>query len=160
MLSCRVLQNKHIRANPKVQEEYERLREISNLQPQLTTADLSNKETFSICILNIRSFKKHSLDLISDPILSKCDILALTETQLSSNVENCEMSLILKDFSLHRHDHHSDKFLSLALCYKETVTLNETEYFSSINGLKFVIYISGNNLSLSCLLLYRKHAWR
>ena len=151
------LENKHIRANPKVQEEYERLREISNLQPQLTTADLSNKETFSICILNIRSFKKHSLDLISDPILSKCDILALTETQLSRNVENCEMSLILKDFSLHRQDHHSDKFLSLALCYKETVTLNETEYFSSINGLKFVIYISGNNLSLSCLLLYRKH---
>jgi hypothetical protein len=150
------LENKHIRANPKVQEEYERLREISRVQPQLTL-DLNDKQSVSICILKIRSFKKHCLDLSNDPSLSKCDVLALTETQLLSNVGNDEMSSILNDFFLHRQDHNSDKFLSLAVCYKKTITLSEVAYFSSINGLKFVISSSGNNTSFTCLLLYRKN---
>jgi ATP-dependent exoDNAse (exonuclease V) alpha subunit len=77
----RTLESKHIRANPKVQEEYERLRETSSLHPHIAT-DLCNTETVSICLLNIKSFKKHSLDLSNDPILSKCDVFALTETQL------------------------------------------------------------------------------
>jgi hypothetical protein len=45
------LESKHIRANPKVQEEYERLRETSSLHPHITT-DLCNTETVSICLLN------------------------------------------------------------------------------------------------------------
>ncbi|CAB4017810.1 Hypothetical predicted protein, partial [Paramuricea clavata] len=147
------LESKHIRANPKVQEEYERLREISSFHK---ATDICHNESLSICILNIRSLQKHSRDLSSDPILSKCDVLTLTETQLLCNIPNDEMSLILKDFSLHRQDHAFDKFLSLAICYKETITLCETEYFSSINGLKFSINLSRENI-LSCLLLYRKH---
>ena len=148
------LEHKHIRANPKVQEEYKRLREISKVQQQLTP-DLKDKECLSICILNIRSFKKHCLDLSNDKTLSKCDIIALPETQLFSNVSNDEISSILKDFFLYRQDHSCDKFLSLAVCYKETITLTETEYFSSINGLKFVI--SNSDRSFTCLLLYRKN---
>jgi hypothetical protein len=147
------LESKHIRANPKVQEEYKRLREISSFHK---ATDICHNESLSICILNIRSLQKHSRDLSSDPVLSKCDVLTLTETQLLCNIPNDEMSLILKDFSLHRQDHAFDKFLSLAICYKETITLCETEYFSSINGLKFSINLSSENI-LSCLLLYRKH---
>ena len=116
---------------------------------------MKDKECLSICILNIRSFKKHCLDLSNDKTLSKCDIIALTETQLFSNVANDEMSSILKDFFLYRQDHNSDKFLRLAVCYKETITLTETEYFSSINGLKLVI--SNLDRSFTCLLLYRKN---
>jgi ATP-dependent exoDNAse (exonuclease V) alpha subunit len=41
------LESKHIRANPKVQEEYERLRETSSLHPHITT-DLCNIETVSM----------------------------------------------------------------------------------------------------------------
>jgi hypothetical protein len=111
------LESKHIRANPKVQEEYERLRETSSLHPHITT-DLCNIETVSICLLNIRSLKKHSLDLCNDPILSKCDVLALTETQLLTSVPNDDIDSILNDFSIHRQDHNSDKFLSLAVCTK------------------------------------------
>ena len=81
------LESKHIQANPKVQEEYERLREITSLGPE-NAANLCDKERFSICILNIRSFKKHSLDVSHDPVLSKCDVLALTETQLLTSTPN------------------------------------------------------------------------
>ena len=128
------------------------MREISSFHE---TTDIICYNSLSICILNIRSLKKHSCDLSSDPVLSKCDVLTLTETQLSANVPNDEMSSILKDFSMHRQDHDFDTFLSLAICYKETIILRETEYFSSINGLKFSINHSGN--ILSCLLVYRKH---
>jgi hypothetical protein len=57
---------------------------------------------------------------------------------------------------MHRQAHNSDKFLSLAVCYKDTVTLCDTEYFTSINGLRFLLNSSDGN-TLSCLLLYRKH---
>ena len=40
-------ESKHIRANPKVQEEYDRLRKSSSLRLQ-STADLCHKETISI----------------------------------------------------------------------------------------------------------------
>ena len=148
------LESKHIRANPKVHEEYERLRKISCLDPQITT-DSCTKETLSICVLNIRSFKKHSPDLSNDQMLSKCDVLALTETQLSTSVPNDDISSIFNEFSVHRQEHNSDKFLSLAVCYKDTITLCDTEYLSSINGLRFLL--NSNENSLSCLLLYRKH---
>jgi hypothetical protein len=150
------LKSKHIRANPKFQAEYERLRETLSLHPHITT-DLCNIETVSICLLNIRSFKKHSLDLVNDSILSKCDVFALTETQLLTSVSNDDINSILNDFSIHRQDHNSDKFLSLAVCYKDTVTLCDTEYFTSINGLRFLLNNSGGGNTLSCLLLYRKH---
>ena len=124
-----ILESKHIRANPKVWEEYERLRETSSLMNLHITTDLCNTETVSICLLNIRSFKKHSLDLYNDPILSKCDVFALTETQLLPTVPNDDINSIPNDFSIHRQD-HNDKFLSLAICYKDTITLSDTEYFT------------------------------
>jgi hypothetical protein len=83
-------------------------------------------------------------------------VFALTETQLLTSVSNDDINSILNDFSIHRQDHNSDKFLSLAVCYKDTVTLCDTEYFTSINGLRFLLKNSGGN-TLSCLLLYRKH---
>ena len=70
------LECKHIRANPKVHEEYERLREISTPLPQLT-APLLNNKTISICVLNVRSLLTHCVDLSNDPVLSKCNVLAL-----------------------------------------------------------------------------------
>jgi hypothetical protein len=50
-------------------------------------------------------------------------MLALTETQLLTSVPNDDINSILYDFSIHRQDHDSDKFLSLAVCYKDTITL-------------------------------------
>jgi hypothetical protein len=83
-------------------------------------------------------------------------VFALTETQLLTSVPNDDINSILNDFSIHRQDHNSDKFLSLAVCYKDTITLCDTQYFTSINALRFLLNTSAGN-TLSCLLLYRKH---
>ena len=141
------LESKHIRANPKVHEEYERLREILIPLPQLT-APLLNNKTISICVLNIRSLLTHCVDLSNDPVLSKCNVLALTETELLTSVPNDDISSTLVA-------HNSDKFLSLAVCHKGPMMVCVTQYFTSINGLTFLLDSSGNRLS--CLLLHRKH---
>ena len=166
------LESRNIRANPKVHEEYERLHHInSRLQPQLLSAGLRDSQAISICLLNVGSLKKHSRDLSIDPILSKCDVLALTETQLFASVPNDEISSILEDFSVYCQDHDHDKFSSLAVCYKRTTGLYDTEYFHSVNGLKFSINNSASSVNmLSCLyifhgirnkeLQYRSHIWR
>ena len=148
------LQSKHIQTNPKVHEEHERLRVTWSLHSHITT-DLCNNEIVSICLLNIRSIKKHSLDLSNDPNLSKCDVLAITETQFLPSIPNDHINSILNNFSVHRQDHNSDKFLSLAVCYQDAITLCDAEYFPSINGLKFLVKCARN--TLSCLLLYRKN---
>ena len=129
------------------------MRETSSLHPHITT-DLCNIETVSICLLNIRSFKKHSLDLSNDPILSKCDVFALTETQLLTSVPNDDINSILNDFFIHRSDHNSDKFLSLAVCYKDTITLCDTEYFTSINGLRFLLKVTPYDENSDSIIFY------
>ncbi|CAB4027407.1 ATP-dependent DNA helicase PIF1, partial [Paramuricea clavata] len=78
------------------------------------------------------------------------------ETQLLTSVPNDDINSILNNFSAHRQDHNSDKFLSLTVCYKDTITPCNTDYFTSINGLRFLLNSSGRN-TLSCLLLYLKH---
>ena len=99
---------------------------------------------------------RHCVDLSNDPVLSKCNVLALTETQLFTSVPNDDISSTLNNFFVHRQDHNSDKFLSLAVCHKGPMMVSVTQYFTSINGLTFLLDDSSGN-RLSCLLLYRKH---
>ena len=42
------------------------------------------------------------------------------------------------DFELYRQD-SSDKYVSLAVCFRNTVSIVDHEYFSYLNALKFVI---------------------
>ena len=77
------------------------------------------------------------------------------ETQLTASVPNDDIKSILNNFSVDRQDHNSDKFLSLAVCFKDTITLSDTEYYTSINGLRFLPNYGCN--SLSYLMLYCKH---
>ena len=71
------LEKKHVRANPKVHAEYHRLRqEAMSVSSGFTTSDIH------VCPLNICSLRKYVVDTMYDANLTRCDILALTETQL------------------------------------------------------------------------------
>ena len=50
----------------------------------------ANNYDFSIISLNIRSLKKHHIDLISDPVIPQADIICLQETWLEKN-ENTDI---------------------------------------------------------------------
>ena len=57
------IENKHIKANPKVLEEYQRLQNEC-MVPHLTNVLQDNFNVLTISLLNIRSLKKHSIDKV------------------------------------------------------------------------------------------------
>ena len=148
---------KHVKANPKVDKEYERLRKISSITSSRSSEhELAVSKTgVTVSLLNIRSLRKHSIDIRYDNNMFNSDILAFTETQLIPNDANNEIRN-LQPFALFRQDHRSDKFMSLAVFTKDYIQITEHEYFSSINALKFVIANSINHQNPTFLLLYHK----
>ena len=151
------IEMKHVKANQKVDKEYERLRKISSITSSLSSEhELAVSNTgVTVSLLNIRSLRKHSIDIRYNNMFNS-DILAFTETQLIPNDADNEIRRNLQPFALFRQDHQSDKFMSLAVCTKDYIQITEHEYFSSINALKFVIANSINHQNPSFLLLYRK----
>ena len=85
------------------------------------------------------------------------DLIALTETQLLPNdLHHVQITESLQPFQIFRQDHNTDKYLSMAICIKNTFAVKDHEYVSSLNALKFVLT---DNIQQSCsfLLLYRKN---
>ena len=154
------IEMKHIKANPKVDKEYERLREISSITSSLPSEQelAGSNAGVTVSLLNIRSLTKHSIDIKYDGNMFNSDILAFTETQLLPNDGDNEIRKNLQPFALFRQDHQRDKFMSLAVCTKDYIQITERKYFSSINALKFVITNFINHQNPSFLLLYRKHS--
>ena len=155
------LESKHVRADPRVHKEYERLR---NTSPQYTTQLRNelliseNSSVVRLCVLNIRSLRKHSIDIKFDSNIFNSDVIAFTETQLVPQSNDNEIRNHLQPFALYRLDHAWDRFSSLAICTRNTVEATEYEYFREINALKFVLTRNSvTQVSRTLLLLYRKH---
>ena len=87
----------------------------------------------------------------------KSDVLALTETQLFPHDSDVDIQESLKPFGLYGQDHRTDKCLTLAVCTKPNFLKSDKRHILSINALKFVIFNSLTNHSISFLLLYRKN---
>lgn len=79
------IQNKQTRADPRVHKEYQRLREASldvSQSHNQTESTFENNQPKAITLLNIRSLRKHSIDLKHDTRIFGSDVLLLTETKL------------------------------------------------------------------------------
>ena len=152
------LEHKHIKADPRVIEEYERLQNTSLLEENDCFQVQDDDPAIPIVLLNIRSLRKHSIDIKFDTKIFSCDMLFLTETQLkTSNLDN-DIQDHLYPFMLNRQD-SVDRYSSLAFCSKTTVHINEREYFPVINGLMFTtVFTSRGNCEMKFLLLYKKQA--
>ena len=83
-------------------------------------------------------------------------LLVFTETQVRSTDSDQEIKRNLQPFQLYRKD-NSDKYMSLAVCFRNTVTVSHHEYFSAVNGLKFVVCHTKSLQTFKVLLLYRKN---
>jgi len=78
------INSKYVKADPRVDEEYERLREISKTKHMETNEKCEEHGILTICLLNIRSLKQHSIDIKYDPNIQDSDVIALTETTCTS----------------------------------------------------------------------------
>lgn len=123
-----------------------------------TNENLQDEAVLTICLLNIRSLKKHSVDIKYDTNILNSDIIALTETQLLPRSNDVDIRNHLYPFTLYRQDHPSDRFSSLALCTKHTVEIREHEYFPCLNATKFILLNKLTRLHCTILLLYRKNS--
>ena len=93
----------------------------------------------TISTLNIRSLKKHSMDVKFDLQLFNSDIIGFettTETQLLPSDDDNEIIDNLHPFVLYRQDHPTDKYSSMAFSAQGSVEVRELQYISSVNGLK------------------------
>ena len=154
------IQSKHIRADPRVHKEYQRLREASldiSQSHNQTESTFENNQPIVITLLNIRSLRKHSIDLKHDTRIFGSDVLLLTETQLKPTDLDDDIRSTLHPFQLFRQD-SIDKYSSLALCFRNTLCNEDSEYFSSVNALKFVIFSPTTQKGKTLLLLYRKQS--
>lgn len=150
------VKNKHVRANPKVHAEYQRMRQCVTCSDCPNIAD-ANHQNLTVCLLNKRSVRKHCIDTKHDVSLTECDILALTETQLLTHDSSNGIREILQPYTLHRQDYPSDKYSSLAICNKGNIHILENQYFSALNGLMFDVLNSITNRGITMLLIYRKN---
>ena len=151
------LEPQHIKANPKVKEEYERLRNYNiSLRPS-SEIERPDNTVLTLSLLNVRSLRKHCKDVKVHPVLFNSDVLALTETQLFAGESCDEISENLRPFQIYHQDHATDKFSSMAVCIKSTLTMVNQEYIPSLNALKFVLLQNSTQLSRCFLLLYRKN---
>ena len=74
------LEQKHIRVDRRVCDEYKRLRNECLLEE--VTIDLEGDFTLSAVLLNVRSLRRHCIDVRHDRKLFNSDLILLTETQL------------------------------------------------------------------------------
>ena len=76
-------------------------------------------------------------------------------TQFLPKIDDNDIKDHLEPFILHKQDHPTDRFCSLAVCIKNNININEYEYFPCINALKYVVVNNANQSSISLLLLYK-----
>ena len=158
------INTKHVKADPRVHNEYDRLRgfkleDIEDITYSNKQKIQDNTSVVTLCLLNIRSLRKHSPGVKCDVNLLKSDILAFTETQLLPGDNDSDIIDNLTPFVLYRYDHNSDKYSSLAICIKNNIHVTYQEYFPTLNAVKFM-FSSDNprvRVNISSLLVYRKN---
>ena len=106
-----------------------------------------------ITLLNIRSLRKHSIDVKHDAKIFNSDIIAFTETRLLPSQQTTNIEEDLYPFQIIRQD-NSSSHLSLALCLCKHFKFLSRKYFPEINGLMLIV--TKNDIMLSLLLLYRR----
>ena len=124
----------HIRADSRVHAEYDRLRApelVVNIPNIINPAETATN-SFIFTLLNIRSLRKHSVDIRYDSVTIQSDLLAFTETRIKPKqyINSIQENLIM--FQITRQDNHND-FLSLAICTnKEYIAMLRKKYFAEI----------------------------
>ena len=121
-----------VRADPRISEEYQRLRSEGMKLHAPNILCKSNSENIVITLLNVRSLKQHFEDIRNDSKIVQSDIIAFTETH-SRPLQNIDMiQQALSEFQI-LHEEQSNSYLSLAVCanISHGISLCSNQFFSS-----------------------------
>lgn len=133
------IQHNHVRANPKVHEEYERLRNEAAITMWDHQMNQSESPTLLvISLLNIRSLNKHSIDIRFDSSLCNSDIIAFTETLCAKNnieIKEYEYFPAVNAIKFLLHNHITDISQSIILLYRK----HSSNILQYINGIRDIL---------------------
>ena len=90
------------------------------------------------------------IDIQSDFILTQCDLLLLTETQISYGSDTS--NIMLNNFNI-EFSNDNDKFKSLAACYRDGISF---DVHLVLDGC-MVFSVSKETISILGLLIYKKN---
>ena len=110
-----------IKVNPNAKQEYERLHNESMLTPSLLSQVTS--DSLTITLLNTRSLRKHSDDILNDLALVNNDLSCLTEIQLHLNDDTSEITSKFQNNFRMYFNNNRDKYRSIAFAYSSTMIL-------------------------------------
>ena len=146
-----------IRCSENATKEYERLRSGENLLEPLPQMIPAN-DNLVLTMLNIRSLRHKSATIKNYKELQNSDVLFFTETQISrgSNFEEVEYNM-LPFRTVFNND--VDKYKSLAIGYKDSITILEEQHLSGFSLLKLRKDVYSDEV-YKILLIYRSHQER
>ena len=113
-----------IKVNQNAKQEFERLHSESMLTPLLLPQATS--DSLTITLLNTRSLRKHSDDILNDMALVNNDVLCLTETQLHLNDDTSEITSKFQNNFRMNFNNNRDKYRSIAFGYSSNMILSNS----------------------------------
>ena len=143
---------KAIRCDIEATEEYNYMRE--NLSLKTTpNEELHNENELKISLLNVRSLKKHAIDIKHEKSITESDLIFMTETQLANNSE--EVENILAPLSLHTNNSDDHIYSNTAAAYSKNQILLLSTYEipgATLYNIKYYML----DFPLNIILLYRQ----
>ena len=105
-----------------------------------------------ITLLNIKSFKKHSLDVRHHSKIVESDIMAFTETRLKDQHNTNDIKNALSEFQIIFQN--SNDFLGFSICVNsnQAIVASGERFFPEVNG--FLLDLSKEKIRVNMLLLY------
>ena len=143
------------KSDEKAFAEYERLRSECTLSSIPDIVCTNNSIT--ITLLNIRSLKKHAVDLTSNKELMTTDILCLTETHILPDQDVEDINNQLNPLTL-IYNNSPDKFLSTAIGYSKVIFLQSFLKFDGLFIMRFLKASFSASRVISICVVYRKHS--
>ena len=146
---------KAIRANKEAGLEYELLRKDRPVHKveSFSSASTPGKHV-QISLLNVRSLKKHAIDITKCKTLMSSDLLCLTETQLSPSSDTNDIDQILGDFNIEYNNNSINRFQNTACCFNSSIQILECLRVAGYTCIKFAKETFSSQ-PIKLLLLYK-----
>ena len=148
---------KSITADIRVTNEYERMRNHSRLIINDGPAN-DEQNSLKFCLLNIRSLKKHSIDIKMDQSLNGNNLIFFTETQLTSDSDSSTIEIDLPNYYFQHNFSDNHRFSSLASANDRNV---EIITLQNLNGASlYSVSHAVLDKPINVMLLYRQNHMR
>lgn len=107
-------ERKLIKVDKNATAQYVHMKQNSSVKSVEDKCPLKDT-SLTTTLLNVRSLQRHAKDIESDNMLKNCDIMCLTESQLTTDYAATSVTETLNSFNIVVNNLSNDRFLNIAL---------------------------------------------